>query len=88
MENPTNVNRNHFGAFQQEQITKQLEIFIGALCNVAPALGPHFLSGGTVDLKTMSGMQLRLGFSPAAGGIILPGGIAPRTPPPKGHFPQ
>lgn len=71
------INKSAFTPGQQEAINKALGEFIRSVCQSVPALGGHFLSGGTFEIKTMSGTHLRFGFSPQAGGLIIPGGIRP-----------
>ncbi len=78
------INKNDFGDGQQRNIHNSLAAFMEELVQNAPQLGPHLLSGGTIEIKTMSGAQLRLGFSPTAGGLIVPGGIIPTTQKPFG----
>lgn len=74
------IKKDQFGFGQQEIIKRALEDFMGQLCQVAPQLGGHLLSGGTIQILTMSGANLKLGFGPQQGGIILPGGIRPAGP--------
>lgn len=71
------VKKSDFGDGQQRIIHNGIAEFMETLVQASPQLGPHFLSGGTIEIKTMSGMQLRLGFMPQAGGLIVPGGIRP-----------
>lgn len=69
-----------FGDGQQQEIAGAAGELIRALSQAAPQLGPHFHSGGIIEIKTMSGAHLKLGFEPQRGGLIIPGGIAPRGP--------
>jgi hypothetical protein len=71
------IKKGDFGAGQQEEISRSLGAFVLALIQAAPQIGPHVLSGGTLEIKTMSGAHLKFGFAPQSGGIILPGGIRP-----------
>jgi hypothetical protein len=71
------INKSSFGPGQQEEMTRALAAYIMAMAQIAPQLSGHFLSGGTFEIKTMSGMHLKVGFNPMSGGLILPGGIAP-----------
>lgn len=71
------VNPNQLGQAQSEEIAKKLTQFIWFMAQVVPQLGPHLLSGGIMQIQTMSGMTLRFGFNPQVGGIITPGGINP-----------
>jgi len=71
------INIRDFTPGQQQQITEITGHFIEALCMVAPRLVPHFKSGGVMQLQTMSGASIKVGFSPQQGGLILPGGITP-----------
>lgn len=72
------INIRDFTPEQQAKITEVCGAFIEALCMVAPRLIPHFRSGGIVQLNTMSGASIKVGFGPQEGGLILPGGIAPK----------
>lgn len=74
------INHADFSPGQQEEIVRALEGFLQRLCLVAPVFGPHLLSGGTFEIKTMSSLTLKLGFNPNKGGIITPGGITPVNP--------
>lgn len=71
------ITPNQFGDGQQREIQSGLALFMEGLVKAAPQLGGHFLSGGTLEIKTMSGAHLKFGFAPQAGGIIMPGGIRP-----------
>jgi len=62
---------------QKSAINIAIGQFLQTLTQVAPPLTPHLLSGGIVNIQTMSGMNLKLGFAPQVGGIIQPGGIKP-----------
>jgi len=66
-----------FGDGQKMEIQNNLAAFMESLVRAAPQLAPHFLSGGTLEFKTMSGVHLKFGFAPQAGGLIIPGGIRP-----------
>lgn len=72
------IQKNDFGDGQKREIHNALAAFMEDLARVAPQIAPHFLSGGTLEIKTMSGVHLRFGFSPQVGGIIIPGGIRPQ----------
>lgn len=78
---PQIITRDQFGAGQQDAITKISAAYIQTLIQIAPQLGPHLMSGGTFEIKTMSGAHLKFGFSPQAGGLVLPGGITPKLNP-------
>lgn len=80
--NGTASNRQFTDA-QKEEFTAALEVFMRRLCMAAPALEGHFNSGGVFQLATMSGLSLKLGFGARHGGILLPNGIRPATPPPR-----
>lgn len=71
------ITTNAFGDGQKKDIMINLAAFMDSLVSQAPQLAPHFLSGGTLEIKTMSGAHLKFGFSPQAGGLIVPGGIRP-----------
>lgn len=71
------INNQSFGPAQQEDLNVALGAFVMSLVNAAPQLGAHLLSGGFVEIKTMSGAHLKFGFGPRPGGLILPGGIRP-----------
>lgn len=71
------ITRQAFTPGQQDEINTATNALIRALVQVAPQLGPQFLSGGTLEVKTMSGLHVKLTFGPQAGGLILPGGIRP-----------
>lgn len=73
------INNSSFTPGQQEDISKIMDSTMQALCHIVPQLGGHFLSGGTFDVKTMSGLHLRFGFEPQRGGLIIPGGIQPHS---------
>jgi len=62
---------------QQELIFTGMRILFSALCQAIPQAYPQISSGGTLEIKTMSGLNLKFGFEPQAGGIIMPGGIRP-----------
>ena len=68
---------------QQAQVNDSCEIFIAGIITAIPQLTGHFRSGGVIDIKTMSGLNLRVGFSPMEGGLILPGGIKPVSKGPR-----
>lgn len=72
------LNLRSFGPQQQLELLQALNAYMETLCRVAPRLAPHFLSGGTIEIKTLSGAYLKFGFSPQSGGLILPGGLTPR----------
>lgn len=71
------ININQFGDGQKAEIYKGIAQFLEQLTRTAPQLAGHFLSGGFLEIKTMSGAHLKVGFSPQPGGLVLPGGIAP-----------
>lgn len=71
------VNPKQLGDGQQQKVSRALETFMIALISAAPRLAPHLLSGGVFTIQTMSGMQMKLGFAPQKGGLIMPGGIRP-----------
>lgn len=66
-----------FGPGQQVALGEVVSSFMEALFQVAPRLRPHLASGGVIQISTMSGMTLKLGFAPQQGGLIFPGGITP-----------
>lgn len=72
------IKHSDLGGNQQDQVSKALQIFISSMVQAMPQLGGHFLSGGTIQVLTLSGVNLKIGFEPQLGGIILPGGIVPR----------
>ncbi len=76
------LTRQQFGPGEGEAIQAVLGEAINVICGIVPKLGPHFLSGGTVEIKTMSGLCLRFGFNPQQGGVIDPNGIMPVNPRP------
>ena len=76
------LTRQQFGPGEGEAIQAVLGEAINVLCSIVPKLAPHLLSGGTVEIKTMSGMTVRFGFNPQQGGIIDPSGIMPVNPRP------
>jgi hypothetical protein len=86
MNNPNlHINPRDFSPAQQELIFSALRRFTSALVQAVPRLGPAFLSGGTLEIKTLAGVNLKWGMEPLPGGLINPGGINPHTPP-KGGF--
>lgn len=72
------VNPNQLSPGQRDQIQKAMNVFMESMCACTPILGPQLLSGGIIRIQTMSGLDMKLGFGPRAGGLILPGGIAPK----------
>lgn len=71
------ITTDAFGDGQKREIYNNLGAFMQSLVAAAPQLAPHFLSGGILEIKTMSGAHLQFGFAPQAGGLIIPGGIRP-----------
>lgn len=75
----SNLSVNQLTPGQKEDIQSAMEIFFNQLIIIAPPTAPNLLSGGILQIQTMSGMNLKLGFGPRAGGLILPGGIQPHS---------
>lgn len=79
--NPQSPITNHaFGPGEQQALNEIMGATIEAVCRLLPRLAPSLMSGGTIEIKTMSGMHLKTGFSAYQGGLVLPDGITPVNP--------
>ncbi len=71
------IMNQHFAPGQQDMIAGAMSALMRTLISIAPQLAPHLLSGGVLNIVTMSGANIKLGFEPQRGGLIIPGGIQP-----------
>lgn len=72
------INQQELTPGQREQFSDIMGEFISQSCQCIPSLIPHFHSGGTIKIMTLSGVTMEIGFEPQKGGLYLPGGIRPK----------
>lgn len=73
----TAIRKSDLGGNQQELVSLALQKFISSMIQALPQLHTHFLSGGTIQILTMSGVDLKVGFEPQIGGLIVPNSVNP-----------
>jgi hypothetical protein len=82
MSTPSNplITPNQFGPGEQQALNEIVGATMEAIIRLLPRLAPALMSGGTFEIKTMSGMHLKSGFSAYHGGLVSSDGITPINP--------
>jgi len=82
MSNPASnpITPNQFGPGEQQALNDIIGATMEAITRLLPRIAPHLMSGGTFEIKTMSGMHLKSGFSAYQGGLVSADGITPINP--------